>query len=110
MHTVHSASHRSVREGRIFWLRRSAALLIIAVAALCAVLLIRPQASASSADAGLPDDAQMIIVEDGQSLWEIARAAAGTEDVRDVLAVIVDMNGLETSTVHPGQRILVPSR
>ncbi|PMC97238.1 peptidoglycan-binding cell wall degradation protein, partial [Brevibacterium paucivorans] len=40
----------------------------------------------------------------------IARDSAGGEDVRDVLTAIVDMNGLDSSTVHPGQRILVPSR
>lgn len=110
MHTLARASHRSVREGRIFWVRRMVALAVIAVVALCAVLFIRPEASASNAEPAFADDTRVVVVEEGQSLWEIAREAAGSEDVRDVLTVIVDMNGLDSSTVHPGQRILVPSR
>lgn len=110
MHTLTRAPHRSVRESRIFWVRRMVALAVIAVVALCAVLFIRSEASASNAEPLFAEDTQMVIVEEGQSLWEIAREVAGGEDVRDVLTTIVDMNGLDSSTVHPGQRILVPSR
>ncbi|VEG25543.1 LysM peptidoglycan-binding domain-containing protein [Actinomyces howellii] len=43
----------------------------------------------------------------GQSLWDLA-AATGASDVDEAMAQIVELNGLSSSTLQPGQTLLVP--
>lgn len=62
-------------------------------------------ASAFTSD---PVDTTTTTVGAGQSLWDVAQAT-GTEDVPETAAVIVDLNDLETSTIHPGQILVVPA-
>lgn len=49
-----------------------------------------------------------VIVEPGDTLWSIARAAAGERDVRDVVDVIQALNGLDGADIEPGQVLAVP--
>lgn len=68
---------------------------------------------ASSALAGPavtePAAVEKVMVLPGQTLWEIAAAAAPAGvDVRDVIIDIRELNGLETSAVFAGQEITVP--
>lgn len=50
-----------------------------------------------------------VVVQPGQTLWEVAAAAAEPgQDVRDVAAVIAQLNGLENGTVTAGQELTVP--
>ncbi|MDN5559392.1 MAG: LysM peptidoglycan-binding domain-containing protein [Ruaniaceae bacterium] len=52
-----------------------------------------------------------VVVESGQSLWSIAAtAAAPGQDVRDVVAEIVSLNGLTDSGIAAGQELSVPIR
>ena len=54
--------------------------------------------------------AEQIIVEPGQSLWDIATEIAPGEDPRDVIYEIVDMNGLESSgSIQAGMPLYIPS-
>lgn len=54
---------------------------------------------------------QVVVVEQGQSLWGIASAASAPgEDVREVLSQIVALNSLPDSTIVAGQELLVPTR
>lgn len=60
-------------------------------------------------EAGAPESVDHVIVERGDSLWEVA--AIATEpggDVRETIARIIEMNELPSSTIHPGQRLVVP--
>jgi LysM repeat protein len=51
-----------------------------------------------------------VTVEHGDSLWSIAGTVAPDADPRDVIADVMALNQLETSTVVPGQRIALPDR
>lgn len=50
-----------------------------------------------------------VTVQSGDSLWEIAHAAAPGRDPRDVVADIVQLNNLDSATVDPGQQLFVPA-
>lgn len=51
-----------------------------------------------------------VTVAEGQSLWTVAAAVSPVgRDVRDVVAEIVTLNGLEDAVVEPGQELLVPA-
>lgn len=57
-----------------------------------------------------PAAVDTVVVQAGQSLWVIAEDAAGPgEDVRDVVAQIRSLNGLDSSMVHVGQELAVPA-
>ncbi|WP_349827670.1 LysM peptidoglycan-binding domain-containing protein [Brevibacterium litoralis] len=103
------AAVRWTPRGRRF-LRLARTLLLAAVfvgVVLAAVLGLRPDAAASgSAEVGAFDT---VVVEQGDSLWTVAREAAGDRDVRDVVLAIVELNGLSSQIVHPGQELAVPS-
>jgi nucleoid-associated protein YgaU len=49
------------------------------------------------------------VVRAGDTLWEIARARlGGTADPRPFIEEIRDLSGLATSSLEPGQVLLVP--
>lgn len=53
--------------------------------------------------------AEKVIVEPGQSLWDIATEIAPGEDTRDVISEIVDLNALESAgSIQAGQALFVP--
>jgi len=52
---------------------------------------------------------QVIKVEVGQSLWDVAVAIAPNEDPRSTIWTIKALNGLETSEVQAGQALIVPA-
>jgi predicted Zn-dependent protease len=52
---------------------------------------------------------RFVTVEPGQTLWQIALRVAPRDDPRDTVDRIRSLNGLETTTVLPGQRIVVPA-
>ncbi|WP_243106672.1 LysM peptidoglycan-binding domain-containing protein [Actinomyces lilanjuaniae] len=47
------------------------------------------------------------VVQPGQSLWDVA-SSTGSPDVAETVAVIVELNNLETPSVRAGQRLVVP--
>ncbi|HEX3033097.1 MAG TPA: LysM peptidoglycan-binding domain-containing protein [Bacillota bacterium] len=51
-----------------------------------------------------------VIVQDGDTLWKIARETGINEDLRDVIIRIRQLNNLDRSVIHPGQRLLVPNQ
>ena len=63
---------------------------------------------AAQADQSGPTTA-IVIVEAGQSLWDVAVAIAPDEDPRSTIWTIKALNGLETSEVQAGQALLVPA-
>jgi hypothetical protein len=63
-------------------------------------------ATATSAPSGV--EFSYITVEAGQSLWQLAETVAPQADPRDVIADLVRFNGLQDSTIHPGERLAIP--
>lgn len=97
---------RLTRRGRIVFsiLITSALLVILALVA----MFSSPQAVATSelskADFGY------VIVQPGESLWQVASVIDPSVDPRDLVAEIVQLNQLDASSVQAGQPIAVPLR
>ncbi|MFF2052237.1 LysM peptidoglycan-binding domain-containing protein [Leifsonia sp. NPDC058194] len=54
---------------------------------------------------------QHVTVESGDSLWAVAERIAPSADPRDVIADLVQLNGLDGSgVVSPGQQLAIPSK
>jgi hypothetical protein len=78
------------------------------VLAMAAVLLIR-QAPTLAGDRVTPRGGfDYVVVEPGQTLWQIAEAAAPGVDPRVTIMRIQDLNGLPNPAVVAGTRIAVP--
>ena len=45
----------------------------------------------------------------GQSLWGIAQSVAPNDDVRATIERLVSLNNLESTSVLPGQKLVVPA-
>ncbi|CAM2743365.1 LysM domain [Actinomyces slackii] len=81
----------------------SACLAVIALVATAAVAAVALPGVGSAEATGTA----VAVVQPGQSLWEIA-SSTGTSDVPGTVATIVELNSLEDSTIHAGQRLTVP--
>ncbi|QHO90622.1 hypothetical protein CWT12_03715 [Actinomyces sp. 432] len=57
----------------------------------------------------VPVNTTTATVQSGQSLWDVA-VDTGAGDVNEVMAQIVELNGLTSSTLQPGQTLIVPAR
>jgi nucleoid-associated protein YgaU len=51
---------------------------------------------------------QSVVVQPGDTLWSIARGAGGTDDVREVVDRIQQLNGLQGTVLIPGQVLELP--
>lgn len=69
--------------------------------------------SVTSAIATSPNSAVVefdyLTINSGESLWQVAERIAPASDPRDVIADIVSLNQMSTSSVEPGQRIAIPT-
>jgi Tfp pilus assembly protein FimV len=81
--------------------------LLILLTGACAVFLL----VSGRVDATTPDAAPSTYqVQSGDTLWELAEEIAASDvDVREVIAAIKRMNGLETSALATGQTLLIPA-
>jgi hypothetical protein len=50
-----------------------------------------------------------VTINAGESLWQVAERIAPASDPRDVVADIVSLNQLTSSSVEAGQRVAIPS-
>jgi hypothetical protein len=50
----------------------------------------------------------LVVVRPGQSLWTVAESADPNADTRLVIQRIIDLNGLTSNAVQPGQQLWVP--
>jgi hypothetical protein len=96
---------RLTRRGRLVFTTLAAAPLI-AVAAWLGVNAL-PAVATSDSSAVVFEYAT---IEAGQSLWELASTVAPEADPRDVIADLMRLNQLDSSTVSPGQRIAIPEQ
>ena len=65
-------------------------------------------AAAGNASATSMAELEHVTVTPGESLWQIAETIAPHDDPRDVVDALVDMNGLRSSVVTPGQTLVIP--
>jgi hypothetical protein len=79
-------------------------------AALVLVMSLAGRALGGSPDLGEEGPRPQILVESGQTLWSIARAQVGPEgDPRPLIQDIRELNGMATSELEVGQRLLLPA-
>jgi hypothetical protein len=77
------------------------------------LLLVMLVSGRVSADAGTSAGDQgratgVVVVQQGENLWQIAKAVAPQTDPRATVTLIRELNGLGDSTVVAGQSIVVP--
>lgn len=80
----------------------TAALTVLVVAAIVAGGILASGVSAS------PTRTTTTTLGRGESLWDVA-VATGAHDVSEAMAQIAELNGLTSSTLEPGQVLLVPA-
>jgi nucleoid-associated protein YgaU len=98
-----TAHLRLTRRGRVV-------VLLVALALTLAAFTLIGGPAASTASAHHPV-AATIIVQPGQTLWDVARAVAPHSDPRVVVAEITELNDLsDPGAIRPGQPIFVPAR
>lgn len=72
-------------------------------------LLIGTKASGSK-NAVAAVNEELVTVFTGDTLWGIAnRFASEKEDIRYVIYLIKERNGLESTDLYPGQKLVIPS-
>jgi hypothetical protein len=106
--TVAVAPVRLTRRGR-----RLARTAVIALALLLALTIgiLGRGTPVQAGDAPAQVATSTVIVQPGQSLWDVARGLSLDADLRETVARIQELNGLSGgagSTVRPGQELIVP--
>ncbi len=96
------AEMRLTRLGRL--------VLTIALVAVALAVLMLVGSPAESTGATHHPPAVTVVVEPGQTLWDIAQEVAPDEDPRVVIADILDLNALtDAGSIRAGQPLYVPA-
>ncbi|MGI9823439.1 LysM peptidoglycan-binding domain-containing protein [Agromyces sp. Marseille-Q5079] len=96
---------RLTRRGRVVLTVLSA----IPIVVLATSLVLGSGGAAAEVDAPSNVGLSYLTVADGESLWGIAESLAPNSDPREVISEIMRLNGLDDSTVQPGQRLALPA-
>jgi LysM repeat protein len=99
-HTTAGSHTRLTRRGRVL-------LLTALVAVLFGAFSLGRSVSQAAPPSAQPA-AHVVTVEQGDSLWTLARRVAPDHDPRDVVAQIRDLNDLSSSGLVPGQQLVLP--
>ena len=101
--TVVRTRLRLTRRGRVVFTGLAALPLVI----WAFVLVLGSGAAAADVDSA-GATFEYVTVGEGDSLWAIAETLDPNGDVREVIAEIVRLNGLDDAVVEPGQRLALP--
>jgi LysM domain len=108
MATTAKTSVRFTRRGRV----------VVVLAVLAAAFVIfslgrwgaDANASDAASNAAVGHTTRSVIIEAGQSLWDIARDVRPGHDPRDTIHVLEQLNpDLDGGLVFPGQEIVIPA-
>ncbi|MFI2703290.1 LysM peptidoglycan-binding domain-containing protein [Cellulosimicrobium composti] len=101
-------TERARRDEAPLRLTRRGRVVLVLLAALVLVLAARVGVAVASGP-GEPVEVRVHVVSSGETLWELAQGvAAPGEDLRDVVSGLVELNGLSSSGVQAGQKLLLP--
>jgi len=93
--------------------RRLARTLVVLLALLTAltVSLVGRGGVGQASDAPATSATTTVVVQPGQTLWQVARAVSKDADPRETLARIQELNNLPGAgaVIHPGQQLVVPA-
>ena len=101
-HTTTGTHTRLTRRGRVLLLAALVAVLFGAFS------LGRSASQAAPPSAAPVAEQQHVTVQQGDSLWTLARRIAPDNDPREVVAMIRDLNGLSSARLRPGQQLVLP--
>lgn len=89
--------------------RGRAVLLLVSVVVLALTVLASGRVAALAGDSadGRPATS-VVVVQPGETLWQIARTVDPGADPRELVTRIRDLNGLGAAAVVPGQSLVVP--
>ncbi|MDP1877387.1 MAG: LysM peptidoglycan-binding domain-containing protein [Actinomycetota bacterium] len=99
-----SAGLRLTARGRLALILASVAFLALAIMASA-----RFTAEASAAFGTTGPATAIVVVQPGETLWQIAQTVAPQVDPRETVGTIRELNGLGHEAVQPGQSIVVPA-
>lgn len=104
----HRSAVRLTRRGRLVVLAMA---LLVALLVAMAVGILVAATSTATERAGAPEPTRTVTVHTGDTLWDIASAAAPAAggDVRAMMERIEQINALESPMLSAGQRIQVPT-
>ena len=100
-HTTTASHTRLTKRGRVLLLAALVAVLFGAFS------LGRSVSEAAAPSAQTPQ--RVVTVQQGDSLWSLAKRVAPDHDPRDVVAQIRDLNDLSSSQLLPGQHLVLPA-
>jgi hypothetical protein len=52
---------------------------------------------------------ELVTVQAGESLWQLAEQIAPMSDPRDVIHEVMKLNGLESAEIYAGQELAIPA-
>ena len=108
---VRTAGHGAARPTEVRLTRRGRVVVfVVGLVALLALGLLVSTGAGASLHAGTPEPTHTVVVAPGDTLWDIASAAAEGGDVRTMIRHIEDINGLPDASLSVGQSIRVPGR
>lgn len=103
-HPAPRSTVRLTRRGRIV------AGIVLSVPFVAILMMVGSWSADAETQASAAPATGVVVVQAGQSLWEIASAVAPESDPRATITAIRDLNGLGSDAVVPGQALVVPSR
>jgi LysM domain len=103
-------ARRNARRG-LRLTRRGRVVVVVLLALLAAMLALGIDAARSlaSTEPGAAAQHHVVIVQPGDTLWQIARDVAPGDDPRETVQRLLDLNGLSSPVIVPGQELAVPS-
>ncbi|MDO9457263.1 hypothetical protein [Nocardioides sp.] len=96
---THVPDYRLTRRGRLV-------VFVLAFTTLIAMAVLLADGSVATNEAGATET---VVVEPGQTLWEIASDVSEGRDVRDMMNHLVDLNSLDSVVLGAGQSLEVPA-
>lgn len=97
---------RLTRRGRVVFTTLAA----LPITAGALFLAVNGGMAAAESTSGAPATSfEYVTIKAGQSLWQLAESVAPSQDPRDVIADIVNLNQLSSEEVQPGQRLALPA-
>jgi nucleoid-associated protein YgaU len=88
------------------------ALIVLALVAALALSVAGRDGVGQAGDGPAVPATSTVVVQPGQTLWQVARSVARDADPRETVARIQELNGLsgaDAATLRPGQTLVVPA-